>query len=126
MPLFSFPYGKWMTINKVPFEYIHYQGLFCFILTEYGPKKFLIDTGTTITILRASSFPNLITKQLTENHLPETTLTLFQLGHKNYANQHAFLIQDLKLDYFDGILGMDFFYDKTLFFDMDHKMLYIK
>lgn len=125
LPLFSFPYGNIKKYNQISFEYDKYKGLFCFILTEYGPKKFLIDTGTTITILNPSSFPNIETNRKSEEYLPEAKFRTFKIGSKDYKDKQVFVIHELKMDYLDGILGMDFFYDKTLFFDMEKSILYI-
>jgi hypothetical protein len=126
LPLFSFPYGNIKKYNQIFFEYDKYRGLFCTILTQYGPKKFMIDTGTTLTILNSSSFSNIATKQISDEHLPEAILNTFQLGKINYSNKQAFVIDELKFDGFDGVLGMDFFYDKTLFFDMENHVIYLK
>jgi hypothetical protein len=125
-PLFKFPYGCKGCFNAVSFDYTDRKWLTCTIQTSFGPKRFVIDTGATITLLKPTPELTQSSTQLTPDHLPSVHTTEFRLGKTNYGTRDIHLKEDFTFEGIDGVLGMDFFHNKILFFDMKNHILYLK
>jgi hypothetical protein len=99
-PLFNFPYGFLGLQHKIPLHYDPDLGLVCEIDTNVGHYKFLVDTGFPITAFKDHD------------------------SLKDLVNAES--IGALPFEKFDGILGMDFFCDKVVFFDMENYFMCLK
>jgi hypothetical protein len=51
-PLFSFPYRLTNFFSSLSFEYIDSFGIMCSAETDFGAKRFIIDTGSSITFMK--------------------------------------------------------------------------
>lgn len=126
VPSLRFPFKGLAHIEQIPFEYEENRGLYCWIETNFGKKRFLIDTGASLTFLS----PHEIFIQASQNTDPDCLNSLvfdhFKLGSKDFAPQEAHIVNQLNFENMDGILGMDFFDNKILFFDMTNRILYLK
>lgn len=115
IPLFKYPYGYLNFFEKIPIKYNYNQGLICTITTEYGTKKFIIDTGSPLTLFTDKTIP-CIKNSL--NEYPSYHFKVFNIGSTRFKDVAAVLIDKLPFDDIDGILGMDFLYDKVLFVNL--------
>jgi hypothetical protein len=121
VPLFDFPFSFPQLFNKTSFTYDENFGMTVLVKTPYGTKRFLIDTGCTVSCLKPFEGLHPSTIQLSTDELPFVSLETFIMGQKNYGPFIVNIADELNLEHFDGILGMDFFHNKVLYFDMtDH------
>jgi len=101
---------------KIPFENSS-KGITLTIATDLGPKRFILDTGFTYTVIDETLAPN---KQYFQT-------SSFSIGGKNFGTRYL-IVRKIATDYFkvDGFLGMDFLRDHTVYIDFFRQMLYFK
>ena len=109
-PLFHFPYRFLLSTKKIPIDYLDHAGVICEVQTEHGSKKFLIDTGCPSTLVKGEPNKNEI-------------LNTFVIGSKNYGPIQAVSTPLTLFKDFDGIIGMDLLYDKSLYIDFENKFI---
>lgn len=96
-------------------------GLIISIDTDLGSQKFLLDTGATCSIIRASLF----TEKLQASKSRYITHKL-RIGNNDFG-QWSFRLFDYNDQMeCDGILGVDFFKKHTICFDFHNQIAYLK
>jgi hypothetical protein len=115
IPIFDFPYGYFSFVEKIPITYDFNLGIICKIETERGAQSFLIDTGSPVTLITSK---NLSPPQSETDQLAGHVFQKFKIGNRNFEKVSAHIIKTLPFENIDGILGMDFLYDKTLFINL--------
>lgn len=118
-PRYKFPYSMACCFNTIRFDYEPGLGYVCEVFTDYGMKRCLLDTGSSISFLKIDHDILKNSTQTTLNHLPKVQLKLFKLGSKCYQGTSMYILEDFKIEGIDGVIGMDFFHDKKLF--INHK-----
>lgn len=106
--LFKFIFSS----KKISIDYLSHAGVICQVSTDAGEKKFLIDTGSPVTIIKG-----LINS--------DKIIHKFIIGSKNYGPILTKEFEAFGFEDFDGILGMDFFYDKSLYINFNKKVIWI-
>lgn len=94
------------------------QGIEIVIDTDFGVKRFIIDTACSKTLMRCPS-----------EEIKEHTVALsskFKVNDYNLGKQKIYFFNLPKEFNFDGLLGMDFLKDKTILFDFKNKKMFIK
>lgn len=100
----------------IPFE-IEKSGLIIQLDTEFGVKKFLLDTGSTCSVLKIPQAPN--------SHREACEMQELRVGEQNLG---PWKFRFLKIDPVDcdGILGFDFFKSYPFCLDFLNKKVYFK
>lgn len=109
---------------KVPFK-LDPKGMVLEIDTDLGKKRFMLDTGLTVTLLRSSNVQN---HNELEQHfgMPIFPTSKFIIEGKDFGKMNLHLREITpELDILDGILGMDFFSKHQIYLDFHKKMAYI-
>jgi len=107
----------------IPFELSSY-GIVVLVKTDFGEKRFLIDTGSTITLLREKPENALF---LQKNGLDVLTSSKFVIAGKDFGNKELFFFElSPQFNGIDGIIGMDFLKQHMLFLDFEKNILYLK
>jgi hypothetical protein len=109
---------------QVPFE--HYKKcIFIIAETDMGPLKLIIDSGASLTIVRASIFQEQLC-QKSNWDLPKFTTSTFVFNGKDFGPQDLMLFDITnKLVECDGVLGMDFLLKHQLYIDHQSRVVYI-
>lgn len=139
--LLDFPHQKFILCNnfaklkengyffddfiKVPVRCTPF-GVILTFTTDLGQVRLLLDTGCTLTMVRA----NLIQDKSLKSDwrkLSYVTLEKFEIGNRDFKNQniYAFNLSE-ELTLFDGVLGMDFLKQHMLYLDRENSAIYIK
>ena len=111
-------------MTKVPFEKT-LKGMIIKTETNQGSLRLLIDTCSTVSIIRASLLENL--EHPKEKHgFSVFTSSQFVIGDKNFGKQ-KFLLYDLasELQELDGVLGMDFLKTHLVYIDYSNTTIFI-
>ncbi len=110
-----------MGFASLPFEMTNAGPVFTF-QTDFGDKKFILDTGATHSIVRLSEDE----KKYFGRKRKISTGKL--MGNGINFGKHTFLIIDMAAEQarIDGIVGLDFFKQNTICFDYEHKIAYIQ
>ena len=109
---------------RVPFEMTS-LGITLDIQTAQGEKKFLVDTGATITAIRSSQ-RYLEESQQDFRELKYLTTSQFIIGGKDFGPMALYLLDITpEMKEIDGILGMTFLNDHIVYIDFRKKMLYL-
>ena len=112
------------TYAQIPFSIIN-EKIEVSITTDLGVNRFILDTGSTDSILQSFSPLRNICKKNKHDCNVVTTNT-FKIGNNYYPNQELLLIElPPFLSEFDGILGISFFKDKILYLDFEKSLLYL-
>lgn len=108
----------------VPFLWTR-AGLVLAIETDLGKKNFMLDTGSTLVLIR-SSLLDLQTLVEKEEGLLAFTTSQFQMGDTDFGIQDLYRF-DLteELTEIDGVLGMDFMRKHLLYIDYPNRNIYI-
>lgn len=111
-------------MTGVPFR-VDRTGLVLSIETDLGEKKFMLDTGSTLTLLR-SSLLNQQTLTEKEGGMLAFSSSKFQMGGKDFGCQDLYRF-DLADEFteIDGALGMDFMRVHKLYIDYPNRMVYV-
>jgi hypothetical protein len=123
IPLFDFPYRFVNFSEKIPIHHEFNKGVICHVKTEYGIKKFLIDTGSPISMMKCSE---LQFSKNPNNQFKFIKLKMLEIGKKKFNDVKLLHIDNLPISQVDGILGMDFLYNKTLFIDFHNSHMYLR
>ncbi len=112
-------------LTRVPFTTTS-LGVTLHISTDLGIKKFVIDTGATVNIIRSSLIPDSAACLKNEHGLPYYVSSQLIIGGKEFGPINLYLIEiSDELDDIDGILGIDFLEKQMLFLDFSNKVVYI-
>lgn len=100
-------------------------GLVFEIKTDLGPKNFMLDTGSTLTLMRSSLLDTQTLVEKEEGLLAFST-SQFQMGGTDFGSQNLYRF-DLaeELTEIDGVLGMDFMRKHLLYIDYPNRHIYI-
>lgn len=125
IPLFHFPYKHLLSPPILSFEFIQYVGYVITLKIDNFPKRFLIDTGASVSVIKPSSIPESLLQNIYQD------IDLKHLALKNQKGSlldldSILILDNLNIVDADGILGMDFFHNKVLFFNNANKTLTIK
>jgi hypothetical protein len=104
---------------KIPFELRNCGPVFA-VQTSMGPQKFLLDTGSTCSIIRDSSFPTEM-KKSESSYLTEK----LRIGENDFGEWTFQLLEYNDQMECDGILGIDFFKKHTICLDFLTNMAYL-
>lgn len=108
--------------KKIPME--NGRGVVLQIETDFGIKKFFIDTGSTVTSLRKT---DLLNQNKSKHNVPISTTKKFIIGGEDFGNQDFYLLEITpELNEIDGILGMDFLKKHVVYIDFPGKVVYIE
>ena len=101
---------------EVPFE-LQNGLIFLTASTDFGVKRFLLDTGASVSIVRKSTFPGV------KNDWIKSKLVLkgFDFGQWEF-----FLYEITERLQIDGVLGIDFFKKYGVHLDFEHSKAYIQ
>ncbi|MBU6446295.1 MAG: hypothetical protein KGQ49_02725, partial [Verrucomicrobia bacterium] len=91
--------------------------------TDIGAKRFLLDTGSTISVIRNIDIPE---KIAFHNAMPVYESSKFLIRGTDFGKQILYLL-DISPDFkdSDGILGMNFFNEHAVFLDFTKNVVYI-
>lgn len=102
------------------------EGIIFTINTDLGKKKFFLDTGTSITLIRSSYIDDNL-KHVEEHGMEVFSTNTFEIEGIDFGKQNLFLLDiSSELNYFDGVLGMDFLKKHVCYIDFENGYLYIK
>lgn len=111
---------------KIPLERAH-SCLAIEVDTDFGKKRFLLDTGATENLINSS----LLSDAFSVESSPQGKELLFtsfkfQIGGKNFGNE-KFSPSSISPAFndIDGILGMSFFRKYAVFLDFNNNLAYI-
>lgn len=109
---------------QVPFE-SGPKGIILQIESDVGLLRLALDTGTTINIVRASRLEDRECKK-NAHGFPVFTSSKFSMGGNDFGTT-SLILYDLspELKEIDGLLGMSFLKNHTLYIDYQKKILYI-
>lgn len=94
--------------------------------TDAGLLRLALDTGTTITLVRASCLQNQKCA-IEERGFSVFTTQKFFIGNNDFGNKNLFLYDiTSELNDIDGVLGMDFLKNHVIYIDYEDKMIYIE
>lgn len=108
----------------LPFE-IEDCGVICRLETRYGAKRFILDSGATISILR-KSHPEI--EKAKEAYPGKWVYDMEKLeaGDHDFG-KWSFYLYDFSEEFCaDGILGIDFFKKHSICLDFQNRIAYIK
>jgi hypothetical protein len=103
-------------LTQIPFE-INFIGCVVTLDTPLGKKRFLLDTGTSKSLIQANLF-----------NTDERSVVLDQLGFGSYIIPQMELLRFPfvnQLQDIDGILGMDFFSKHLVYLDFKQRVALI-
>ena len=101
-------------------------GIIMNFVTDFGEARLVLDTGTTITMVRTGFTKNTHTT-LDSRNIPHVFSEKFMIGGFDFTNKNLFLFDiSEELTFFDGILGMDFLEKHILYLDRKNSTMYIK
>ncbi len=109
---------------KIPYELN--QGFVIEVETDFGKKKFLLDTGLALNnVIRDSLVDEKFPTQVVDNWKLVTS-SKFQFGDKDFGSENffPFAISPI-IEGIDGILGMSFFRKYAVLLDLQKKVAYI-
>ncbi len=111
---------------KLPFEMTR-TGAVLVVDTDMGKVRLSVDTGCTVSLLRASHLPKETPTQDEKYNLPLVTTSQFEIGEKNFGPMDLYLIDIApQLHEIDGLLGMDFLKKHIVYLDHAKKIAYIQ
>ena len=109
---------------KLPF-FLNECGIIVSLQTDIGVRRFLMDTGATASLFRASQ----VEKQYAEEMYPEQwkfTSSKLQSKEHDFGQWPFWLYEFCDEAQFDGVLGIDFFKSHVVVFDFENKFVYIR
>lgn len=113
------------SFTKVPFT-LDAKGLIIDLDTDFGKKRFLVDTGFTLTMMHKYLFPKGSSQAKKKYNLPVISSEHFSIGGKEYGSKEIYFLEMAKdLQVFDGVLGMDFISKHVMYIDFSELQIYI-
>lgn len=113
-------FKKWI---KAPFTID--RGILVIIETDLGPKRFMLDTGSTVTWIRSSSLSKDQLK-VGDLGLPFFPNSKFVIGDHDFGAWNLYSLDIApELDFIDGFLGMDFLKNHSTYIDFSKHLLSI-
>ena len=111
-------------LTPIPFRSTS-GGIFFDIETDIGVQRFELDTGSTLSMIRASDYKEgTSTRQCSGLSVMETSK--FVMNGIDFGHRDLYLIDiSPALDDMDGVLGMDFLKEYIVYLDFGKKMAYI-
>lgn len=103
--------------ERVPFE-LQKWGLVLSVKTDMGNQKFLLDTGVTCSLIRASLFSEKLKAPYVSEQL--------KIGNVDLGSWKFRLTEYNDEMECDGILGIDFFKRHEIYLDFHNQIAYIK
>jgi hypothetical protein len=93
--------------------------------TDAGTLKLCLDTGSTITLIRASRLSDQKCT-IEERGFSVCSTKRFLIGNKDFGAKNLFLY-DLSPEFLeiDGVLGMDFLKNHIIYIDYKNEMIYL-
>ena len=112
-------------MTQIPFEG-GMKGIIMKVDTEAGVLRLGLDTGSTVTLIRASRLQD--QKSTKDNRgFSVYTSRSFVIGNKDFGPKNLLLYEITpELNEIDGILGMDFLKNHILYIDYKDKVIYIE
>ncbi|WP_194848233.1 hypothetical protein [Candidatus Neptunochlamydia vexilliferae] len=111
---------------KVPFS-LKRNGMIVRVETDLGQLKLILDTGSTLTLLKDSMLPKDKEVSIGYHGLSSMNSGRFVVGGVDFGSQElTFLKMTDKLRDIDGLLGMDFIQNHVIYVDFSKKILYIQ
>jgi hypothetical protein len=99
--------------------------IFVTVETDMGPLKLIVDSGASLTAVRAALFQEQVCQKSVYDS-PKYTTSTFALNGKNFGPQDLMLLEITgKMAECDGVLGMDFLLQHQLYIDRQNKTVYI-
>ncbi len=111
--------------HKIPLQISRF-GIILSIETDLGPKRFVLDTGCTVSLIRT---PQLEELSLGEQRYGMKTIvsSKFALDDEEFGPKRLYLFDiTSEVSEIDGILGMDFLSEHRIVLDLPHQMAYIE
>ena len=111
---------------KIPLE-ISPKGIVIKAETDIGQLRLLLDTGTTVSLLRESTLEQDHPRNKENHGFFIFQTQKFSIGNGDFGSQ-KFVLYDItpELDVLDGILGMDFLMHHVVYIDYPSSTLYIQ
>lgn len=110
--------------TPAPFYLSREEGIILEFDTDFGRRRFMLDTGSTKSVIKPSlvkNFPQEIRFGAITCHS-----TKFILGGKDFGDIDFFLFEmDSLFDGIDGIIGMDFLKEHAVYLDFEKKIAHI-
>lgn len=100
-------------------------GLILVVTTAAGKARLSLDTGSTVTFIRASLVPDKMPKEQ-DRGLSYVKTSAFEIENRNFGPMNLYL-QEItpELTEVDGFLGMDFLKKHIVYIDQAQRMIYI-
>jgi hypothetical protein len=95
---------------KIPFI-AHKDGILLIAETDRGPRRLILDTGSTHTAIRDADF---------------TTTSQFRIMGYDFGKRSLFPIPLMAAVDYDGYLGLDFLRERKVFIDYGQRCLFIE
>lgn len=111
------------TLTAVPFKSTD-DGITLEIVTDIGKRKFALDSGTTVTVLRSENLNKTPIKHSNGMQFIETFR--FAIGGMDLGFREIYLLDmSQEFNQIDGLLGMDFLKDHLVYLDFENQIAYI-
>lgn len=110
---------------SAPFELSDAEGIVLSIDTDLGTQRFMLDTGTTRSLLNSSSSQCPDCEEWKPGLYQYQSLK-FVFGGKDFGSQDFLLIEmAASFKNLDGVIGMDFLQNHVVYIDFDQKRIYL-
>jgi hypothetical protein len=108
----------------LPFD-IGRTGIILVVDTDLGSLRLSVDTGSTLSLIRTGEieFP---LEQSEQFGLPYVTTEKFAMGGQDFGSMSLYLFDITEeLHEIDGLLGMDFLKDHSIYIDYKNQLIYV-
>ena len=100
-------------------------GIFLDVETDMGVQRFVLDTGSTLSVIRASDYKEGVPIRQCRG-LPVIETSKFVMNGIDFGRRDLCLVDiSPAFDDMDGLLGMDFLKEYIVYLDFGKKMAYI-
>lgn len=111
-------------IEKIPFQRGR-TGIILQAQSDIGTIRLSISTGTNISLLRTSTLKQL-SFESDWRGLPVFNTSRFAIGNTDFGSTNLYLLEITpELHEIDGVLGMDFLKQHTIYIDFSNRLIYI-
>ena len=109
---------------KVPFE-ITSLGIILSVQTDLGEKRFLLDSGFTRSVIKASQYEDRVCQE-DDNGYKYFMTKRFTIANKDFGDFQLHLLDmGPEVNKLDGVLGMSFLRHHSIYIDFRKKVLFI-